>query len=65
MDLPPYFCVASVRESFSTLENWKEGYQELHFSIRGRADIFSTKTIVTAFGLSSSASPEAQFAPQS
>ncbi|RVW46390.1 hypothetical protein CK203_081771 [Vitis vinifera] len=42
MDPPPYFYAASVREFFSTLEDW-----------RG------------AFGLPSSAPPEARFAPQS
>ncbi|RVW99109.1 hypothetical protein CK203_019066 [Vitis vinifera] len=65
MDLPPYFYAASVREFFSTLEDWRGGYRELHFSIRGQADIISSDTIVTAFGLPSSAPPEARFAPQS
>ncbi|RVW32850.1 hypothetical protein CK203_107188 [Vitis vinifera] len=54
-----------VREFFSTLEDWRGGYRELHFSIRGRADIISSDTIATAFGLPSSAPPEARFAPQS
>ena len=35
MDPPPYFYAASVREFFSTLEDWRGGYRELHFSIRG------------------------------
>ena len=65
MDPPPYFYAASVREFFSTLEDWRGGYRELHFSIRGRADIISSDTIATAFGLPSSAPPEARFAPQS
>ena len=65
MDPPPYFYAASLREFFSTLEDWRGGYRELHFSIRGRADIISTKTIVAAFGLPLSTPPEARFAPQS
>uniref|UniRef100_F6HCR8 Uncharacterized protein n=1 Tax=Vitis vinifera TaxID=29760 RepID=F6HCR8_VITVI len=65
MDPPPYFYAASLREFFSTLEDWREGYRELHFSIRGRADIISTETIAAAFGLPLSAPPKAQFAPQS
>ncbi|KAL6325931.1 hypothetical protein AAG906_038422 [Vitis piasezkii] len=40
---------------FSRLER---EYRELHFSIRGRADIISTNTIATTFGLPSSAPPE-------
>ena len=65
MDPPPYFYVASVREFFSTLKDWKGWYRKLHFSIRWRADIISTETIVAAFGLPLSAHPEAQFALQS
>lgn len=65
MDPPQYFYVANVREFFSTLKDWKRGYRKLHFSIRRRADIISTETIVAAFGLPSFTHPEAQFAPQS
>ncbi|RVW25630.1 hypothetical protein CK203_104947 [Vitis vinifera] len=65
MDPPQYFYVANVREFFSTLKDWRRGYRKLHFSIRRRADIISTETIVAAFGLPSFTHPEAQFAPQS
>ena len=65
MTFLPYFYVASVREFFSILKNWRWGYRELRFSIRGWADIISTENIVVAFGLPSSTHPKAQFAPQS
>ncbi|KAL6315160.1 hypothetical protein AAG906_037392 [Vitis piasezkii] len=42
-----------VKKFFSALKDWRRGYRELHFSIRGRADIISTETIVSAFGLPS------------
>ena len=35
MDFLPNFYAASVREFFSTLEDWRGEYRELHFSIRG------------------------------
>ncbi|RVW89454.1 hypothetical protein CK203_046823 [Vitis vinifera] len=55
-------------QAFSTYEPTAQsmrGYQELHFSVRGRDDIISSDTIATAFGLPSSAPSEARFAPQS
>ena len=63
MDPSPYFYAASVREFFSTLEDWRGGYQELNFYIRERANILSTETIVIAFSLPSSTPPKARFAP--
>ena len=59
MDPPPYFYAASLREFFSTLEDWRGGYRELYFSIRGRASIISTETIFAAFALPLSAPPKA------
>ncbi|KAL6313186.1 hypothetical protein AAG906_016775 [Vitis piasezkii] len=49
MDPLPYFYTPSVREFISTLEDWRGGYREFHFSIRGQADIISIDTIATAF----------------
>ena len=59
MDPPPYCYVANLRECFSTLEDWRGGYRELYFSIRGRASIISTETIFAAFALPLSAPPKA------
>ena len=59
MDPSPYFYVSSVREFFSTLEDWRVGYREPHFSIRERADIISIETIAAAFGLPSCTPPKA------
>ena len=61
----PYFYADSVREFFSTLEDWRKGYRELHFSIIGWADIISIETIAATFGLPSSAPLEDRFALQS
>ena len=63
MDPPPYFYVVSVREFFSTLQDLRGGYRELHFSISGRANIISIETIAATFGLPSSAPPKARFVP--